>query len=119
VIELLQKYDVKGSLVEDDETILLKMPDLSEVNRANLLFEIACTPEKTSWKVDVTAFKIDAETPNILSGLRPGEDIEGFVARVTEEFLEGWYKRKLSDELNKEREWQLKISSQPLTGKGE
>lgn len=119
-IKLMQKYEVSASLIEDEASVFLKMPELSEVNRADLLFEFDCIqePEQIDARTIVHALRIEANAPVKASDLEPGGDIEEFAGMVLRDFLEGWYKRKLSDELNKEREWKIKISWTSMKGKG-
>jgi hypothetical protein len=120
-IKVMQKYGVAATLIEDETSIFLKMPELSEVNRADLIFEFESiqAPDQTEAKTSIHAMRVEANAPVKASGCEPGGDIEEFTAKALRDFLEGWYKRKLSDELNKEREWKIKISFAPLQGKGD
>jgi len=119
-VKIMKEYEVVATLIEDEASIFLKMPELSEVNRADLIFEFECVQrsEQVDAEVAIHSLRIEANAPAKASDLAPGGDVEEFTVSAVKEFLDSWYKRKLSDELNKEREWKLKISWAPLQGKG-
>lgn len=110
-VTIIKKHAEPPEIIEDETSIYMKMPGLSEVNRADLLFVVAPRYDENTGEavVSVEALRVDAGGREEIGRCDQG-DAGGFAAGVIRDFLEGWYKRRLSDELNKEREWKLKIT---------
>jgi hypothetical protein len=94
----------------DGFEIILEMPKLSDVNLLDLRFQIEIDVDCTYAKI--LAYRVSKEKTDLIGSATDNYDF--FIKDVIKRFLQAWYSRKLSDELDKEREYRIAITARGL-----
>lgn len=100
--------DIYPKIVENGNEIIFEMPKLSEVNAMDLVYSVEVGEDFARLR----AFKKSPRKVDAFSST--DKDYDSFVKDTIKRFILAWYSRKLSDELDKEREFVIKITSQGL-----
>lgn len=97
-------------MTESEFEFELNMPQLSEVNKMNLRYTIEFDTDDNAI---LHAFNVYSVGKTELVG-STGNDYPIFIENSIKYFMINWYKRKRGDELFKEQEVKLKISSKSI-----
>ncbi len=116
VLEMIEmNTNSESGLIDQDQTFItdsefefeLVMPQLSEVNKMNLRYRIEFDTDDNAI---LHAFNVYSAGKIELVG-STGNDYTIFIENSIKYFIINWYKRKTGDELIKEQEVKLTISS--------